>query len=91
MNYVIDNYTVTKQEISNAFDMEERVREYLSGIWGTNPGDSQCKQLFQYLIEEREYYKEWILRMSLTGQVRLLYSGFDPYILLFEEVLKNEA
>ena len=57
MDYVVNNYTVTKQEISNAFDMEERVREYLSGIWGTSPGDSQCKQLFQYLIEEKNITK----------------------------------
>ena len=53
INYIIDTFTVSKDEISNEFSMEDRVREFLSCKWGTNPEDSQCKQLLQYLIEEK--------------------------------------
>ena len=53
MNYIIWKYEVTKTEIAQDFAMEEIVREFLSCRWGTNPEDSQCKQLFQYLIEEK--------------------------------------
>ena len=53
INYIVWKYEVTKAEISQDFAMEEIVREFLSCRWGTNPGDSQCKQLFQYLIEEK--------------------------------------
>ena len=53
IDFLIRNKYITKQEISQTLNLEEYVQEFLTGAFGTSPGDSQAEQLLEYLLAEK--------------------------------------
>ena len=53
LEYLSSKFNISRTEMAIRLNLENVVQEFLSGRWGTEPCDTQCQQLFQYMIEEK--------------------------------------